>query len=233
MKRSWGESAPRTLEASSALAAIERERFHSYSSLVRNLHWLASTLVVLYSVLFADADRLVLWSLAGLMMAYTLVLHSQLFARVPVEGRVWIEAVLDLAWITGVILFSGATKSPFFFLYYIVIYSSSPSVSRRQTYAKAGIATLLALNVILLLESRTLDGRGVTAGLVGPPAPAVSWSSVGNLVWPLTGLWLVAYFSAESGTLGVNLHRSLFLAAHTDALTGLPNLRYFTSGANL
>src|SRR5260370_34263491 len=39
------ETALRTLESSSALAAIERERFHSYSQLVRNLHWLAAALV--------------------------------------------------------------------------------------------------------------------------------------------------------------------------------------------
>ena len=39
------------LESSSALAAIERERFHSYSQLVRNLHWLAAALVVLYGLL--------------------------------------------------------------------------------------------------------------------------------------------------------------------------------------
>ena len=45
------ETALRTLESSSALAAIERERFHSYSQLVRNLHWLAAALVVLYGLL--------------------------------------------------------------------------------------------------------------------------------------------------------------------------------------
>ncbi|HWN43593.1 MAG TPA: hypothetical protein VNW71_15295, partial [Thermoanaerobaculia bacterium] len=55
-----GEVDTRTLETSTALAAIERERFRSYSPLVRNLHWLAAALVVLYSVLAPGADRLVL-----------------------------------------------------------------------------------------------------------------------------------------------------------------------------
>lgn len=206
-----GEVDTRTLEASTALAAIERERFRSYSPLVRNLHWLAATLVVLYSVLAPGADRMVLWSLAGAMMLYTLALHSRLFAGLAVDRRMGIEALLDLAWITAVVLFSGATRSPLFFLYYLVIYASTPTVSRRETYAKAGAATVLAMGV----------------------AYADPLESVLNLVWPVTGLWLVTYFFAESGSLGASLQRSLYLAAHTDALTGLPNLRHFTSTSDL
>lgn len=206
-----GEVDTRTLETSTALAAIERERFRSYSPLVRNLHWLAAALVVLYSLLAPGADRMVLWSLAGVMMLYTLALHSRLFARLAVDSRMRIESLLDLAWITAVILFSGATRSPLFFLYFLVIYASTPTVSRRETYAKAGAATVLAMAVV----------------------HADPWESMLNLVWPLTGLWLVAYFFAESGSLGINLQRSLYLAAHTDALTGLPNLRHFTSTSDL
>ena len=55
-----GEVDTRTLETSTALAAIERERFRSYSPLVRNLHWLAAALVVLYSVLTAGTERMIL-----------------------------------------------------------------------------------------------------------------------------------------------------------------------------
>jgi diguanylate cyclase (GGDEF)-like protein len=222
MRTPGEEVAPRMLEPSSALAAIERARFHSYSSLVRNLHWLAAALVVLYSLLFPTSERLILGSLAGVMMVYTLLLHSALFARLPVEKRIWLETAIDLAWITAVIVWTGATRSPFSFLYYIVIYSSMPTVSRRQTYAKAWAATLL-LGAVAFLAA----GRGLPAGAAG------WWAAGRNLVWPLTGLWLVAYFSAEAGSLGADLHRSLFVAAHTDALTGLPNLRYFTAAADL
>lgn len=206
-----GEVDTRTLETSTALAAIERERFLAHSPLVRNLHWLAAALVVLYSLLVPGADRMVLWSLAGAMMLYTLALHSRLFARFAVDRRMRTESLLDLAWITAVIAFSGATRSPLFFLYYLVIYASTATVSRRETYAKAGAATVLALGVV----------------------HAAPWESMLNLVWPLTGLWLVTYFFAESGSLGASLQRSLYLAAHTDALTGLPNLRHFTSMSDL
>jgi diguanylate cyclase (GGDEF)-like protein len=222
----------RTLEGSSALAAIERERFLSYSELVRNLHWLAAALVVLYSLLVHGADRVTLWSLAGVMVLYTLALHSPLLTRVPVDERVLAENGIDLSWITAVILFSGASQSPFFFLYYIVIYASTPAASRGQTYFKAGAATVLVLGVILPLSATTSLGNLGLPGNVA--APAHDWRSLaGSLTWPLTGLWLVAYFTAEAGTLGSNLHRSLFMAAHTDALTGLPNLRYFTAAAEL
>ncbi|MBV8202172.1 MAG: GGDEF domain-containing protein [Acidobacteria bacterium] len=232
------ETALRTLESSSALAAIERERFHSYSQLVRNLHWLAATLVVLYGLLAHGvklstvlaggvqlrSDLVTLLVLAAAMVLYTLALHSQLFARFTVEERMWAENGVDLSWITAVVLFTGATRSPFFFLYYIVLYSSTPTTSRRQTYGKAIAITVLVLGVILPL------GAGTTIGW----SPSWDWLGVaGNVVWPLAGVWLVAYFSAEAGALGATLHQSLFLAAHTDALTGLPNLRYFTNAADL
>jgi diguanylate cyclase (GGDEF)-like protein len=226
------EAALRSLESSTALAAIERERFISYSQLVRNLHWLAAALVVLYSVLVHGADRVTLWSLAGVMVLYTLALHSPLFARFPVEDRVLAENGIDLSWITAVVLFSGACRSPFFFLYYIVIYASTPAAGRAHTYLKAGAATALALGVVLPLDATTTLG---SAGSLGELQAAAHgwWSFAGSLAWPLTGLWLVAYFTAEAGTLGVRIHHSLFMAAHTDALTGLPNLRYFTSAADL
>lgn len=232
------ETALRTLESSSALAAIERERFHSYSQLVRNLHWLAAALVVLYGLLSQGAGlstvltggvRLgselgTLLVLAAAMVLYTLALHSRLFDRFSVEERMWAENGIDLSWITAVVLFTGATLSPFFFLYYIVVYASTPTTGRRQTYGKAIAITVLVLGVILPL------GAGTTAGRT----PSWSWMGLaGNLLWPLAGVWLVAYFSAEAGTLGASLHQSLFLAAHTDALTGLPNLRYFTIAADL
>jgi diguanylate cyclase (GGDEF)-like protein len=40
-------------------------------------------------------------------------------------------------------------------------------------------------------------------------------------------------FTAESGSLGAALQHSLYMAAHTDGLTGLPNMRYFTAAADL
>lgn len=232
------ETALRTLESSSALAAIERERFHSYSQLVRNLHWLAAVLVVLYGLLaqgvtlssvLAGGVRLgsglgALLVLAAAMVLYTLALHSRLFARFSVEERMWAENGIDLSWITAVVLFTGATRSPFFFLYYIVLYASTPTTGGRQTYGKAIAITVLVLGVILPL------GAGATSGW----SPSREWLSLsGNVVWPLAGVWLVAYFSAVAGTLGANLHQDLLRAAHTDALTGLPNLRYFTVAADL
>jgi diguanylate cyclase (GGDEF)-like protein len=232
------EIALRTLESSNALAAIDRERFHSYSQLVRNLHWLAAALVMLYGLLSQEvklstvlsggvrlgSDLGTLLVLAAAMVLYTLALHSRLFARFTVEERMWAENGIDLSWITAVVLFTGATRSPFFFLYYIVLYASTPTTGRRQTYGKAIAITVLVLGVILPLGAASTSGW----------SPSWRWLSLGgNVVWPLAGVWLVAYFSAETGTLGANLHQELFLAAHTDALTGLPNLRYFTIAADL
>jgi diguanylate cyclase (GGDEF)-like protein len=232
------DTALRTLEGSNALAAIERERFHSYSQLVRNLHWLAATLIVLYGLLAhgvplssllsggvrLGSDLGTLLVLAAAMVIYTLALHSRLFSRFTVEERMWAENGIDLCWVTAVVLFTGTTLSPFLFLYYIVLYATTPTTSRAQTYGKAVAITLLVLGVVLPLGAGTATGR----------TPSWEWVRLGgNLVWPLAGVWLVAYFSAEAGTLGAHLHQSLFLAAHTDALTNLPNLRYFTSAADL
>lgn len=203
-----------------ALAALERERFESYSDLVRNLHWLAAALVLLFATIHRGRGPLPLYGLAAAMVAYTLALHSPVLAGISGRARVRLETALDLAWVTAVIAFSGGSGSPFFFLYYAVLFAATPDGGRAHTYLKAGAATLLAAGVV---------GREVGGG------PLAVWlgAVVGELLWPLAGLWLVAYFAAESGTLGARLHRSLFLAAHTDALTGLPNMRYFTALADL
>jgi diguanylate cyclase (GGDEF)-like protein len=202
-----------------ALAAVERERFESYSDLVRNLHWLAAALVLLYAAL-TPGQRLPLYLLAAAMVAYTLALHSPVLAPLSPRSRVGIETALDLGWVAAVIAFSGGSGSPLFFLYYAVLFATTPDGGRGLTYAKAGAATVLAVVAVALAP-----GGGAVA--VTPGALA------GALLWPLAGLWLVAYFAAESGTLGTQLHRRLFLAAHTDALTGLPNMRSFTALADL
>jgi diguanylate cyclase (GGDEF)-like protein len=229
------------LESTSALEAIERERFHSYSGVVRTLHWLAAALVAFHAVLYPESAgaiglysiggykvNAILLLLAAILPLYTFALHSQLFSRFTLEERMWGENAIDLVWVTSVILYSGILQSPFFFLYYTVIFAATPALGRRQTYVKAGIATVLVLGVLTPIGGATVM-RGEWTD--------VPWAHLRDLVssplWSLTGLWLVAYFSAEAGTLGANLHKSLFLAAHTDALTGLPNLRYFTNSADL
>jgi diguanylate cyclase (GGDEF)-like protein len=230
------------LESTSALEAIERERFHSYSVLVRTLHWLAAALAAFHAVLYPESAGNIgrylvlgyrvnglLLLLAVILPLYTYTLHSRLFTRFTLEERMWGENAIDLVWVTSIILYSGITHSPFFFLYYIVVFASTPTTSRRQTYIKAGIATLLVLGVLVPI--------GLVTSAKGGALSDIPWSHWRDLVsgplWSLAGLWMVAYFSAESGTLGANLHKSLFLAAHTDALTGLPNLRYFTTSADL
>jgi diguanylate cyclase (GGDEF)-like protein len=204
-----------------AVAAVERERFESYSHLVRNLHWLQAALVLLYATVAAPG-KLVLYGLAAAMVAYTLALHSPLLSGLGGRRRVAVETLIDLAWVTAVIAATGSGASPLFFLYYAVLFAATPETARGVTYAKAGAATLLAIGVA---------SRGLPAGASSPVAAAGELAS--GLLWPLAGLWLVAYFAAESGSVGAQLHRSLFLAAHTDPLTGLPNLRYFTALADL
>lgn len=212
-------AAPHHLESSGALAAIERERYAAYSDLTRNLHWLAAALVILYGLLVDDAPRSALYGLAAAMVAYTLVLHSPLLRRLPVALRIGLETAADLAWVTAVVAGTHGVASPLFFLYFTVLFAGSPTTSRAAHYLKAGLASMLAVGVL---------------GGLSAEAPAFGLIYAASaLVWPLTSLWLVAYFTAESGNLGARLQRSLFVEAHIDALTGLPNLRSFTGVADL
>ena len=217
------EPAPRLLEPSSALAAIERERFHSYSSLVRNLHWLAAALVVLYSLLYPAADRLALWWLAGLMMVYTLALHSRLFARLSVEKRMWAETASTSPGSPS----SSCGPAP----------RSAPSSSSTTSSSMPARRRPRAARPTARPPSPRSWSLGVTCR--SPPAAGrrrerSGWWSAGRGSSgrsPASG-WSPTS-PPRSGTLGANLHRSLFVAAHTDALTGLPNLRYFTIAADL
>src|SRR5947209_1806785 len=79
---------------SPALGALERERYVAYSALVRNLHWLAAALVVLYAVLLRRGDRLTLYALAAAMVVYTLALHWPPLAGRLTRGRIGLEAIL-------------------------------------------------------------------------------------------------------------------------------------------
>jgi diguanylate cyclase (GGDEF)-like protein len=199
---------------SPALAAIERERYVAYSTLARNLHWLAAALVLLYAVL-ARGERVTLYVLAGVMVVYTLALHWPRLGAALAPARVWLEAALDTAWVTAVVLSTGGARSPLFFLFFTGLFTTLPAAGRWPTYVKA--AAITAITIALAVRT-----PGVEPG----------FALVGALVWPLAALWLVAYFAAEAGSVGAHLHRSLFLVAHTDELTGLPNMRYFTSVAD-
>src|SRR5262245_62094338 len=208
---------PEETFVSPALAAIERERYVAYSTLARNLHWLAAALVVLYAVLRRGGDRVPLYFLAAAMVLYTLALHWPRLGAALTLSRVWLEAVLDLAWVTAVVVATGGTGSPLYFLYYTGLFTTLPAAGRAPTYAKAGAISALTLAIAV---------AGTTAGARGSGVAAA-------VLWPLAGLWLVAYFAAEAGSVGASLHQTLFLAAHTDQLTGLPNMRYFTAAADL
>lgn len=209
---------------SPALAAIERERYVAYSILARNLHWLAAALVLLYAVLHRG-DHVPLYLLAGVMVVYTLALHWPRLGAALTTARVSFEAALDLAWVTAVVLLTEGARSPLYFLYYMVLFTTLPSSGRWLTYAKAAAITAATAAMTLLWPVVQESRGGGASNVVGHVA--------GDLVWPLAGLWLVAYFAAEAGSVGAHLHQSLFLAAHTDELTGLPNMRYFTTAADL
>ena len=157
-------------------------------------------------------------------MLYTLALHSRLFTRLPVDRRIWIEAFLDLTWITAVILFSGRDPSPLFFLYYMVIYARRPRwAAARPTPRPARRPS--GLGVVFLMDGAHPAALSAHArGMVGAgrkPGLAAHGALAGGL------------FLRRSRQPGCNLHRSLYLAAHTDALTGLPNLRHFTAMSDL
>ena len=91
------------LFVSPALAALERERYASYSVLVRNLHWLAASLVVLYAVLQGPRESAALYALATAMVVYTLLLHSTALGARLGNRSAWLEAIVDLAWVTAVV----------------------------------------------------------------------------------------------------------------------------------
>ncbi|MEW6775950.1 MAG: GGDEF domain-containing protein, partial [Bdellovibrionota bacterium] len=164
-----------------------------------------------------------LW-LSLYMILYTLAFHYIELPGFSEHRKMRIEGWIDLFWITLVIASTGMAKSPFVFLYYIVIYGNAPAAGRRSTYAHAAIAAVLVL-CLSPFDGESLVFRFVTAG---------EWlSNLRGLLWPLTGLGIVAYFSAEAETVGAAKERTLFLEAHMDDLTGLPNMRYFTRAADL
>ena len=181
--------------------------------------------MLLYAVLHRG-DRVPLYLLAGVMVLYTLALHWPRLGAALTTARVSFEAALDLAWITAVVLTTGGARSPLYFLYYMALFTTLPASGRWPTYAKAAAITAATAAMAMLRPAVAAAGGGAVAEMAGGPV-------AGDLVWPLAGLWLVAYFAAEAGSVSAHLHQSLFLAAHTDALTGLPNMRYFTTAADL
>jgi len=204
-----------------ALELIGHERYVAYSGLVRNLHWAAAVLLALYAWLYpAEA----LWYLLAAWCGYTLAFHYVRIPGVRESAKIAVESWIDLLWISLVAWLSGGARSPLIFLYYIPVCSSAPLMQRSQVYlrALAAVSFVLVLGIFLDESYDPAWSLRRTALEISPV-----------LLWPLMGLWIVTYFAAEFFSADAGVRRSLLLEAHTDDLTGLPNMRYFTRAADL
>jgi diguanylate cyclase (GGDEF)-like protein len=194
---------------------LSAEEMRGFTRTVAEIEWLLLILVLLYQVTMAP-DRETSAALAMAMFffaAFVLSFHYANFYRRETAWKLSIEVWVMIIFITWVLLFTGGHDSPLHDLYILVIVVSALTLGK--------FATLLHLTVIAACYLWLIHIGGVKF-----PTPSGYLTTLAARFGPLL---LVTYVTSM---LSADIRRALMqikFLAETDDLTGILNMRAFTS----
>ncbi len=194
---------------------IEEEELRGFSRTVAEIEWLLAALVVLYLKLpesYVENGN-TLFVASAVFVAFVLVFHYIWFKKFNAKWKLAIETWVMIAFITFVLWHTGKIESPLASLYFIVIVTAATTLGKKITLLEVGLISAC----FLLLTFYTISL--VTFSFAQAVAPLVQLF----LMWFVA--YLVAMLSQETGQ-AKNRIRHL---SHTDSLTGLWNMRMFSS----
>lgn len=215
--------------------AIDTERFQAYSRISRIIHFGAAGLLLLhdfltprvlnlyelsgkvvFSVIPRERPWLDAWlsteRLIPLFIVYQTVLFHYLLPEKILSARtkLVVEGWIDLLWTTVAVSVTGGVRSPFVFLYLLVVLNSAPAQSRNTSIAKAAAATLLVAASFVISNP---EGD----------IPATA------LIWPISFLWMASYLAGAFENISRSLNEQLLRETVRDDTTGLYTLKFFAA----
>jgi len=119
------------------------------------------------------------------------------------------QAVLALAFTTGLVVITGGLESPFTFGFPLIVGAGALLVAARTAFALAILATACYIG----------------AGLIADPTPAIG--PLVQMAVTLTGVFLLAYVGASVGREQRRARDAAIRLSTVDSLTGLFNRSYF------
>jgi len=197
------------------IPSIEQEELRGVSRTVAEIEWLLLILVLLYQVFVSPLaeDRAQISTGLLLYAAFILSFRYTNFYKSESRWKIAIETFAMVLFITWVLWYTGKLTSPLVNTYLLVIITSALTLGKLTTMFE--MALIAACFVLLGDESH--------------PYELFSLAYVGGVVAQLAPMLLVGYvttmFSADIRS-GLNRAR---LLSETDDLTGLYNMRGFTT----
>ncbi|HVL53814.1 MAG TPA: GGDEF domain-containing protein, partial [Vitreimonas sp.] len=184
----------------------------AYDRVVRIVSWvfiLAATTIVAVSGLWRENQALiyVLLALAGL---FVLIVHDLLPSRLLGPAKFILEGSVALTFATLLVILTGRERSPFFFIFPLVVAGAALVVSPRITLVLASVGSMAYLVAL-------------TVGASEPLAP----ETVAVAGINLTALILLAYVAMVIAREQRRAKDAAVRLSTVDPLTGLYNRTYF------
>ena len=194
---------------------VDHEELRGFSRSLGELEWLLLILVLLYvsapGVLLTDRPSVIV---AMVIFAAFVVLFRYLnFNRTETQWRLALENWAMIAFISWVIWNTGKVDSPLLNLYLLTIIASALTLGKLAT----------------LLEVALIGGLYLYMSQAVFAAELFSLHTLSHLMARLMPFVLVAYLTTMLRADTQSAKRNLKLLSETDAMTGLMNMRAFTS----
>jgi diguanylate cyclase (GGDEF)-like protein len=201
--------------------ALSSEELRGFSRTVAEIEWLLLILVMLYQVVLSpDEETTAALSMAMFFFAaFVLSYHYASFYSKETYWKIAIETGAMIVFITWVLRYTGGADSPLSDLYLLVIIVSALTLGK--------FATLVVMGLIVLCY--------VWLGYPSPANDVFSLAFLTKLLAQISPMVLVAYIttmlSSDIRTAYGRSFGQLKLLSETDDLTGVMNVRGFTSAS--
>ncbi|HEV8490243.1 MAG TPA: GGDEF domain-containing protein [Candidatus Limnocylindrales bacterium] len=184
----------------------------AYDRVVRIVSWvfiLATSTIVAVTGLWPDTQAaiFVLLALAGI---FVLVVHDLLPSTALGPAKFVVEGSVAITFATLLIVFTGREKSPFFFVFPLIVGGAALVVSPRVTLALAAVASL-----------------GYLIALTAGPSDALTSNTIATVSINLTALILLAYVAMVIAREQRRARDAAIRLSTVDPLTGLFNRTFF------
>lgn len=166
---------------------ISEERdLHYYNSLWVNVRWFVLWVYLIFNFFPYEnvtATKTIVFSVFGVGVFFNTIFHHVLKDRLITKKLLLFGSFLDIAVITVFVWTTGALESPFFFLYFLLLFGVATIFESRTTLFEAAIISFVYVLILLVEKGLFVDLKW-----------AELYSRFAHLLVMLSGVWFIAYF---------------------------------------